>query len=91
VVRFHQLPLDRGVLVVGVEPHSPAQQAGLREGDVIVAFKGHPVGTIDDLHKRLVAGEIGVGSALTIIRHTEKLELFIVPSETSAGQKALLG
>jgi len=29
----------------------------------------------------LTAKEVGVGSPLTIVRHTEKLELFIVPEE----------
>jgi len=81
VVRFHRLSVERGVLVVGVEPNSPGHRAGLREGDVIVGFKGEPVATIDELHRRLVAKEIGVGSPLTIVRHTEKLELFIVPEE----------
>jgi S1-C subfamily serine protease len=81
VVRFHRLPKTGGVLVLGVEPNSPGHRAGLREGDVIVAFKGAPVASIDELHKGLVAKEIGVGSPLTIIRHTEKLELFIVPEE----------
>lgn len=81
VVRFHRLPTPRGVLVVGVEPNSPGHRAGLREGDVIVAFKGEAIGSIDELHKRLIAKEIGIGSPLTIIRHTEKLELFVVPEE----------
>jgi S1-C subfamily serine protease len=84
IVRFHRLPTDRGVLVVGIEPNSPAHRAGLREGDVIMGFKGEAIGTIDALHKRLVAGEVGVGSPLTILRHTEKLELFIVPDELPA-------
>ena len=81
VIRFHRLAIDRGVLVVGIEPNSPAQRSGLREGDVIVGFKGEPIATIDELHKRLAAKEVGVGSPLTIVRHTEKLELFIVPEE----------
>src|SRR6266849_3588577 len=39
VVRFYKLPVDRGVLVVGLEPESPSKRAGLREGDIIVAFE----------------------------------------------------
>ena len=82
VVRFHRLESDRGVLVAGIEPGSPAAQAGLREGDVIVGFQGRPLGTIDELHKRLVADEIGVPSALMLIRNgTEKLFLVVTPRE----------
>jgi hypothetical protein len=33
------------------------------------------------LHKRLTAKEVGIGSPLTIVRHTERLELFVVPEE----------
>ncbi|MDQ3621623.1 MAG: trypsin-like peptidase domain-containing protein [Verrucomicrobiota bacterium] len=81
VVRFHKLPSDRGVLVAELEPGSPAAAAGLRQGDVIVGFKGQPIGTIDDLHKRLVASEIGVSSPIMILRGTEKLFLMVVPRE----------
>ena len=81
VVRFHRLPLTDGVLVVGLEPKSPALRAGLREGDVIVAFKNQPIASIDQFQRRLVAAEIGVTSPLTVIRHTEKLELTITPEE----------
>ena len=41
VVRFHKLPADRGVLVVEVEPGSPAALAGVANGDTMVGFKGH--------------------------------------------------
>jgi S1-C subfamily serine protease len=81
VVRFHKLPADRGVQVAEIEPGSPAALADLRPGDTIVGFKGRPVATIDDLHKRLVAAEIGVPSALMILRGTEKLFLVVVPRE----------
>ena len=81
VVRFHKLPLSRGVLVAEIEPGSPAALAGVRPGDVIVGFKGHPVGTIDDLHKRLTAAEIGVASPLMLLRGTEKLFVVVAPRE----------
>lgn len=81
VVRFHRLPVTEGVLVLGVEPESPAVKAGLREGDIIIAFKHQPVASIDQLQRCLVAAEIGVTSPITVIRHTEKLELSVTPEE----------
>lgn len=81
VVVFHRLPVDNGVLVSAMEPRSPASRAGLREGDVIVAFRGEPVTGIDELHRLLGANVIGVASLITLIRHTEKLELVVTPEE----------
>jgi S1-C subfamily serine protease len=81
VVRFHRLAVDHGVLVAGIEPGSPASRAALREGDIIVAFEGEPVSGIDELHRHLVAKQIGVPSTLTVVRHTEKLDLVITPEE----------
>ena len=70
------------MLVVSVEKSSPAERAGLREGDLIVAFNGQPVASVHDLHKVLVGEQIGVSATLTVIRHTEKLELPILPTES---------
>jgi S1-C subfamily serine protease len=81
VVRFHKLPNDRGVLVMEVEPGSPAAVTGLQKGDTIVGFKGQPISTVDDLHKNLVASEIGVPSPLMFLRGTEKLFRMVVPRE----------
>jgi S1-C subfamily serine protease len=69
------------VLVMEVEPGSPAAVMGLEKGDTIVGFKGRPVATIDDLHKSLVASEIGVASPIMFLRGTEKLFRMIVPRE----------
>ena len=82
VVRFYNLPLESGVLVVSVEKNSPAETAGLREGDVIISFNGEPIGSIHELHRHLLAEQIGVQSRILIIRHTEKLELPILPAES---------
>ena len=84
VIRFYNLPLETGVLVASVEKDSPAQRAGLREGDIIVSFNERPIGTIHDLHKMLVSEQIGVAAKLVAIRHTEKLELSILPAESKS-------
>jgi S1-C subfamily serine protease len=81
VVRFHNLPVKSGVQVTEISGRSPAAVAGLKEDDIIVGFKGQPIATIDDLHKRLVASEIGVPSPMMIIRGKEKRFLIVTPGE----------
>jgi S1-C subfamily serine protease len=87
VIRFYNLPLETGVLVVSVEKDSPAQVAGLREGDIIVAFNAAPIGTVHDLHKMLVGEQIGVTGKLMVIRHTEKLQLSVSPAESPVRER----
>jgi len=82
LVRHYNLPVENGLLVVHVEPDSPAQFAGLREGDVVIEFNGQPITGIDDLHKHLTESQIGKRSPLTLLRNTERLQLNIVPEES---------
>ena len=81
VVRFYDLPQETGVVVVGVTANSPAKRAGLREGDVIIAFGRQPVAGVDDLHRLLTDAHVEVKNTITVLRHTERLELAIVPQE----------
>jgi S1-C subfamily serine protease len=79
--RHYRLTQDQAVLVIGVEPGGPARLAGLREGDLIIAFKGQPVAGMHDLLRRLVGAEIGVRSTVTVLRQTDKLDISITPQE----------
>lgn len=81
IVRFYDLPEETGVVVVGVQNGSPAQRAGLQEGDVIVALGGEPIAGVDDLHRLLTDAKVEVRSSITVLRRTERLELSIVPQE----------
>src|SRR5205814_5233647 len=81
VVRYYNLPVESGILVISLEPASPALKAGLREGDLIVSYDGQPVAGIDDLHRLLTEKQVGVPSHLTVIREAAKLDLMIVPEE----------
>jgi S1-C subfamily serine protease len=83
VVRFYDLPKETGVVALSVEEKSPAQRAGVREGDVIVALESQAVAGVDDLHRVLTDVRVGVSCALTVLRRTEKLELKIVPEEAA--------
>lgn len=82
LVRYHDLPVETGVLVLSTEPESPAYRAGLIQGDVIVGFNAEPIASIDDLHRRLTEEKVGVQSALIVIRGTEKLRVSITPEES---------
>lgn len=79
IVHHFHLPVDKAVLIVGVEPDGPAEKAGLKEGDVLVEFEGQPVETMDDLHRYLSDERVGVESRLSLVRRTEKLERTLVP------------
>jgi S1-C subfamily serine protease len=84
IVRFYNLPVESGILVVSFEKNSPAQKGGLLSGDVIVAFDDQPIAGIDDLHRQLTEERVGRKSQLTVIRRTDKLTLAVVPEESRA-------
>ena len=86
IVRFHKLPKESGVLVMEVEPGSPAAITGLQTGDTIVGFKGRPIASIDDLQKSLSAAEIGISSPIMFLHGTEKLFRMVVPRESLASR-----
>ncbi len=84
IVRFYDLPEETGVLVASIEADSPAAQADVRTGDVIVSFDNRTIGNIDDLHRSLTDIRIGHTADLVVLRHTEKLRLTVVPRENLA-------
>ena len=81
IARVNQVATASGVLVESVEPKSPAETAGLREGDVIIAFGGEAVTGIDQLVRRLTDDRIGQPALVTILRRGHRRQLTIVPAE----------
>ena len=85
IVRYYDLAVESGILVVSFEGNSPARKSGAREGDIIIGFDDHPTGGIDDLHKLLSEDRIGHKASLVVIRGTEKLSLEVIPEESQNG------
>ena len=66
-------PEKEGVLVMEVTPDSPAQEAGLQAGDVIISVEGHPVRRVSDLSRYLEPGSI----ELEIIRDKQQRKITV--------------
>jgi S1-C subfamily serine protease len=84
LVRYHQLPFEKGIQIVTIEKNSPAERAGLLNRDILVSFDGHPISEIDDLHRLLTEKRVRAKSFLTVIRYSEKIVLEIIPDEHRA-------
>ena len=82
VARAHALGSGGGLMTAAVEPQSPADRAGLKAGDVIVALGGNRLNGIDDLQRLLSGDLIGERVELTVVRGAEKITLTIVPEES---------
>ena len=81
VVRYYNLPSEKGIIIINVEKNSPASKAGLINGDIIVGFNDKIISGIDDLHRVLTEDNLGLISKIKIIRYTDLIELDIVPAE----------
>jgi S1-C subfamily serine protease len=85
IVRYYNLAVGTGILVVSFEGDSPARNAGVLMGDIIVGLDDSPIAGIDDLHKLLTEDRIGRKSSLMVIRRTEKLSFEVIPRESQGG------
>lgn len=84
LVHHHALSSSRAVLVVGVEPRSPAARAGLTVGDQLIVWDNQAVETIDDLQRLLTAEQAGRRIMLKVIRQLEVIPLGIIPEAAAA-------
>lgn len=69
------LPERDGLLVRAVEPGSPADRAGIHEGDLLVSAGGTPLASVDDLQEALAALGDATEVEVAVVRGVEELTL----------------
>ena len=81
MARYHNLPAELVVEVISIEEGAPAQLAGIRVGDLVVAIDAQDVRSPDDLHRALSHWSTGQTVHVTILRGQERLEVEVTPTE----------
>jgi S1-C subfamily serine protease len=81
LVREYALPRERSMSLTAVTPRSPADDAGLRAGDLLIDFGGLPIGGADDLVRLLTDATIGVPTPVRVLRHGAPRRVIVTPRE----------
>ena len=76
------LSVNKGVVIVQVVADSPADKAGLREGDVIVNIGGQDVTTVDEFTQVLNSCNIGQPLAIKYWRGKTEYTVTVTPVES---------
>ena len=67
-----KLTSTEGALIAGVRPEGPADNAGIRPGDILIAVEGRPVTSSSDMLNLIAALSPGQTSTLIVLRNQEE-------------------
>ena len=84
LARFHRVASDSCVQVAAVESGSPAEKAGLKRNDLIIACGAMLIRGIDDLQRMLADEPVGESITITALRGVEKLMLEVTTAAPPA-------
>jgi serine protease Do len=82
--RAYRLPVDHGVVIVP-QQGSPAERAGMRAQDIIVAIDGQKINTIGDMRRELFRKKPGDSVRVEVVRDGQRLTLTVVLTELRSG------
>lgn len=84
VTRQAGMSQDSGLMIVSVEPNSPAKKAGLLIGDVVLSLDGNKVRSLHDIERLLTQELIGKAVKLAVLRSEKLTELTIIPEDAAS-------
>jgi S1-C subfamily serine protease len=81
MIAANRLEKKTGIYISEVVPDQPVYNNELKAGDIIVAFDGRSVSTVDELHKQLGEAVIGRATRLEVLRNGHKEIVNVIPGE----------
>jgi serine protease Do len=78
----------KGVVVPDVSPDSAAAKAGLKAGDIVVAFDGQPVEKAAEFQRRVAMKKPGSEVEITVLRDGKKQTLTAKLEERPSGEQS---
>jgi serine protease Do len=82
---------DEGVVVANVNSGTPAAKAGIKPGDIIIAFQGKPIKRSSELSYAVSTTPIGAKAILDIIREAKPQRVEVVLEELPGGDPNRVG
>jgi S1-C subfamily serine protease len=79
LAQYYRLPTTEGVLIANVEPHSPADYAGLRKGDIIEAVDGKRIDDTVEISLNLRKKNISDKIMMSVNRYGQRFEVLVQP------------
>jgi serine protease Do len=80
-------PNTSGALVARIRQDSEAYEAGVRLGDVVVAFNGHPITDPSQFSRMVADARVGSIATVTLLREGRKIELRVPIVSTSSQRR----
>jgi serine protease Do len=81
----------QGILVAQVSEDSPAEKAGLKQGDVIVEFSGKPVNEVGSFRNLVALKTPGTKDKVTVLRNGKRKTLSITIGKLPDNELAVVG
>jgi len=78
----------RGALVAEVNPDSPAQKAGIHQGDIIIEFNGQPIHEMNELPRMVASVAPGSKASLKVLRNGKEKTLNLTIVELTDERQA---
>ncbi len=81
LARSFALKQSKGALVSSVAEDSPAERAGIKQGDVVVAYQGKPIEDPAVLQREVTSTPVGTKATLKLIRDGHEQEVTVTIGE----------